>query len=220
MALSLYYITKRDIMEEKITSIIKRFYGEDAKLIETKHGYSLTRSNMNGFAEYLVHKVKETKKGLILDQVACSENLVEMKQVLDEATTAYAVLRGKDALWIDAVLRNGVTFNGETEKKFREEGCLIMLYPDAMALIDANETKKYRTDWEEITEDSYDYSFEALPPARYSKYGEAEYFMLGECYSGNIYYHYIAYKGKFFRAKRRTSDSVTDMVEEVMGLLA
>lgn len=206
-------------MEKTIEKNLVQFYGKGTKLLDLKHGYCLSSRNTYGFNEYLVHSVKEKETGLFIDQVGCSENRAEMEKLLEVKTKAMAVLKDKDALWLESVIRDGVTFDGKTEEQYRKEGFLIMPFDEAMALINANENKKYITSWEEIAKESYMYSFEALPPARYETHGDAEYFMLGEAYSGNIYSHYVSYKGKYFSAKRRTTEVVSNMIDEVKALV-
>lgn len=58
--------------------------------------------------------------------------------------------------------------------------------------------------WEEITEESFWYYLEAVPPKRRCRiHPEIDsFFFVGECYTGTLYRACIQYKGKYFSARR------------------
>lgn len=67
----------------------------------------------------------------------------------------------------------------------------------------------------EITEESFNDSFNCLPPMRYTRINEGFLFFVSECYTADLYLCCITYKGKYYSALRSKFAKIEDLINEI-----
>jgi hypothetical protein len=99
------------------------------------------------------------------------------------------------------------------------EGAAIYENVDAiMPMIEEAENKKYITSFTEITKDQWWEMFECLPPYRtaHSDDGLCFAFLMSEYWTSNITGHYFRVQDRYFTARRRDTENIGDMYQEIM----
>lgn len=67
----------------------------------------------------------------------------------------------------------------------------------------------------EITEESFNDSFNCLPPMRYTRINEGFLFFVSECYTADLYLCCINYKDKYYSALRSKFAKIEDLINEI-----
>ncbi|MDE3744001.1 DUF1419 domain-containing protein [Maribacter polysaccharolyticus] len=109
-------------------------------------------------------------------------------------------------------------YTGKTVDEYLKEGCILCSMDEACELIRPIEDRKYTGPFKEITEEQYNRSLEVLPPERWIKSHNAQFFRMSEYYTSNITSHFIQYKNRYFSANKRTSTTELQNLEEVQKL--
>ena len=64
----------------------------------------------------------------------------------------------------------------------------------------------------ECTEDEYYNALECLPPKRWTRLKNGEFFFMGECYTANLYSCYVSKGGKYYTALRSINTDSEDLI--------
>ena len=67
----------------------------------------------------------------------------------------------------------------------------------------------------EITEESFNESFNCLPPMRYTKISNGFLFFVSECYTADLYLCCIKHENKYFSALRSKFAKIEDLINEI-----
>lgn len=198
---------------------LNKIYGGTAEVLEHRGNICISKNTYHGHQEYCVHTYARNGEYLLFEHLGDSFNHAEMQLLFNEKSKPYGVMENIYDLWITAVIRNGVSISGKTEKEFRDEGMIIKPYEDCLAQIEITEANRFVGKWEKIDEEQFNYSFEALPPIRYRHERSVEFYASSEPYSGNIHYHYAHVGKHYYRALRSITTPVEELISEALEML-
>ena len=125
---------------------------------------------------------------------------------------------------IEAVIKhdqdgNMITMHLEknVEDLMREDESLEILGIDiAIERIEAIREEKYGGPWLEITKEEYWDMLEVLPPENYTNTGNVTIFRMSEYTEGDYTSHFANVDGFYYSAQRRASDSITELLDELI----
>jgi len=75
-------------MANTIKNTIETLYGQDSDIIRTCEKYVLSRRNIHGCNEFLVHKIIRDEEKVLLEQIACEDILDKAKKVFEDSCDA------------------------------------------------------------------------------------------------------------------------------------
>ena len=120
---------------------------------------------------------------------------------------------------IETILKNGVCVygSGQTTQDFINQGCEILpvkeLHERINSVLDSM-CGKYLP----IDGDQYNLGLGCLPPERWENCDGVSIFRLGECITGNVYKHYISYRGYYFTVLQRKIADYWKIAADVKNL--
>lgn len=68
-----------------LKNTIETLYGQGNEIIRTSQKYVLSRRNIHGFNEFLVHKIFRNEESVLLGQLACENNLVQAEEFFESS---------------------------------------------------------------------------------------------------------------------------------------
>ena len=75
-----------------------------------------------------------------------------------------------------------------------------------------------QTPFVEITEDRFDNMLNVLPPMRWTRITDGQFFFICEADYGNIHMLYVEYKGKFYSAPRPRTMKTEEIVKQIKNI--
>jgi hypothetical protein len=91
----------------------------------------------------------------------------------------------------------------------------IVMFDDAMPLLQTAQREKYLSDWTEIEEEQWMDALEVLPPEKWRTVAGVEIFRMCEYLTGTITAHYARIGKHYFTANRCARTSYDEIAEEV-----
>ena len=91
----------------------------------------------------------------------------------------------------------------------------IMLFDDAIPLLETARREKYLSDWTEIDEEQWMNALEVLPPEKWRTVAGVEIFRMCEYLTGTITAHYARLGERYFSANRCARTGYDDIAAEV-----
>ena len=112
------------------------------------------------------------------------------------------------------------SYTGRTIEQLRKDHdnrCLQVIGEEALRNLYLDyEDRLHNGSVEEIDEETYNYSYECLPPAR----NMTNMFFVGEPYYGNIFPFCFTAEGRYFRCRKRLNTPREQLVKEIAEFLS
>ncbi len=119
---------------------------------------------------------------------------------------------------VTSIHKGKCIYSGKTLQHYLDQGCILCTWDEALESIRPLEESKYVTKFIEITEEAYWYALEVLPPERWSRCYNAEFFRMSEYLTSNITQHFVHYKKRYFSAHKRTVATERQNLDEILKL--